>query len=245
MHDFGTLAYMDMHKTGSSLTSQFLKTCCLLDEKAFTKHKFLDQNRNPETFYFTTVRNPLSAYISLFRYGLDGKGGYFQRMTRKGYGRLYRADADAFHEWLDLTLQPAHMAQMYGGLAKLSELGFGLQSARHVLFSLEKPKKKMHRCNSMKQALAVFERGNINSLVLRSETLNAGLMDLATRILPDAFDQSRAQTFFADRDAVRTNQSFSQIAGDIDVDGALGDQLYAREKLIFDRYYGGKSALTR
>ncbi|MEL6563101.1 MAG: hypothetical protein AAFQ59_01550 [Pseudomonadota bacterium] len=243
MHDFGQLVYMDMHKTGSSQTSHFLRACCVLPEVSFVKHAFLRSRRKADAYYFTTIRNPLSAYFSLFRYGLDGKGGYFLRMARKGHGHLYRNDAASYAAWLRVTLQPDHMAHMYGGLSKFMELGFGVLSARHMLFSLEKPKKRIETCQSQSEAVRLFQAGNINHSVVQVEHLNDGLVKLATRTKPDLFDQGRVHTYFAQQAALPINRSISEVMGDVRLDDATLDLLYARENLIFDRYYGGRSAL--
>ncbi len=243
MHDFGHLVYMDMHKTGSTQTSDFLAECCTLDLVHFKKHQFLQTRRRPRAYYFTTIRNPLSAYVSLFRYGLDGKGGYFQRMSRKGFGDLYRKDARAFEDWLAVTLHPDHMTGIYAGLSTFLGLGMGLQSARHMLFSLEKPKKRIEQCATKAEAMALFDNRKITSLVIPLEGLNAGLMDLATQLKPEFFDQARVENYFAASKDRRVNRSKSDLSGDIQLSDAMLETLYDRERLIFDRYYGGADGL--
>ena len=83
MIDFGKIVYLDVQKTGSSFVARFLGECTTLPERSRHRHAPAKALR-PDAFYFTTVRAPLSQYISLFQYGLQGRGGMVERFREAG-----------------------------------------------------------------------------------------------------------------------------------------------------------------
>ena len=90
MHDFGELVYLDLHKTGSFYTSSWLREAIILNEQKFRKHVCIRGDYNQNTFYFITVRNPLSMYSSLYRYGLDKRGAVFKALNMANKTHVYK-----------------------------------------------------------------------------------------------------------------------------------------------------------
>ena len=59
MLDLEKLVYLDMQKTGSTRTIDFLNKSSTLQLQHFSPHQVLPQNYNrPAALFFTTVRNP-------------------------------------------------------------------------------------------------------------------------------------------------------------------------------------------
>ncbi|MEL6201908.1 MAG: hypothetical protein AAFR39_06065, partial [Pseudomonadota bacterium] len=90
------------------------------------------------------------------------------------------------------------------------------------------------------EAIMLFEKLNINDLVLRSEALNRGLETLATEVQPEAFDQKKVSEFFSVIGSDRPNKSVSSVDGNLVLNDKVLEELYIKERLIFDRYYDGQ-----
>lgn len=112
MHDFGGLVYLDLHKTGSNYVSAFLRASCTLREVKNEKHKPITSDYRSDSFYFITVRHPLQAYASLFRYGMGGKGFVRHWLGRAGHNALYGEGPGAFAQWLSFVLDSQNAASL-------------------------------------------------------------------------------------------------------------------------------------
>ena len=75
MDDFGRIIYLDVEKTGSTFISKFLQENMACQRVRKVKHGRIGNDFKKDSFYFISVRNPLSQYLSLYRYGCGGKGG--------------------------------------------------------------------------------------------------------------------------------------------------------------------------
>ena len=124
--------YLDLEKTGCTFLRNVFQS--IFPPESFlvsSKHSLMaTQNLLPKIM---TVRNPYDYYFSLWRYGLDGKGGVYERLSSffpdlstKIYGNK---SLIAFSAFLDFVLNcPAR----YPRSSRLDwlPLGFDLYSAR-------------------------------------------------------------------------------------------------------------------
>lgn len=244
MHDFGKLVYLDMHKTGSTTTSEFLRRCCEYDEVSFKKHAPLRRRRKPDTFYFTTVRHPQSLYKSLYRYGCTGQGGVFERFQKFGKEDLYQNTPESFAAWLKACFEPAFLAQCYPGLAHFFKLGFGLQSARHLVFSLDKPMDRIAACKTYDDAVDLYRTRQITDLVIKNETLDKQLDELALTILPQAFNLRRTIEFFDIELQLNTTRANSVSDLDSAFDGDVMTTFLEQERLLLETFYDAPEPST-
>lgn len=234
MHDLGDIVYLDMHKTGSTVTSRFLNACCLGETQQFAKHRVLRaEEYRPDTFYFTTVRNPFDLYVSLYRYGCDRRGGVFHRLRAAGKAGLYARGPDGFGDWLETVLDPGNAALLDPRYKVVAPLGLGFMSFRHLLYALCAPMQALRVCGSLEAIRSVYREAAIVDLVIRNEELAEGLGVLAFERLPDSFDPEAVRAFL---DAMpRVNASRSQAP--LHWPETLRAEVARREALMVDLFY--------
>ena len=63
------------------------------------KHGVVRDDYASEMFYFITIRHPYDLYSSLYRYGLDGRGGVYKGLKELGKSTVY-ASFDSFIEFV-------------------------------------------------------------------------------------------------------------------------------------------------
>lgn len=201
MHDFGRIVYLDFQKTGSSFVSQFLRAACLHPEIKLQKHVWIRQDYRPDAVYFTTIRQPLMLYSSLYRFGLEERGGVFKAIKSAGLISVYRS----FESFVALLLDEENAEILHPHYTRkvASELGF--LSFRHLLLSLQFPLEKVRAAVESNEPIAALMGQSIISHVLKNEYLNAELLRLSTEVLPEHFDLEKAREFL--ERAPRVNQS--------------------------------------
>ena len=90
MDDFGRIIYLDVEKTGSTFISKFLQENMACQRVRKVKHGRIGNNFKKGSFYFISVRNPLSQYLSLYRYGCGGKGAIYESLAKSEHTQLYQ-----------------------------------------------------------------------------------------------------------------------------------------------------------
>lgn len=131
MIEFETLCYLQNQKTGCTFVETLLRKYCAEGIVRYEKHRPLPR-RKPGKFYFISVREPLDAYGSLFRYGLDKKGELFVRLRSAGHDALYAQGLDGFAAWLEFVLDEKHAALVFPAAGPALSGALGLQSWRFL-----------------------------------------------------------------------------------------------------------------
>lgn len=231
MHDFGKIVYLDFQKTGSSFVSQFLRAACIHPEIKLQKHIWITQDYRPEAVYFTTVRRPLMLYSSLYRFGLEQRGGLFKAVKAAGLVAVYES-FESFAAFL-LNEENAEILHPHYTRRVASELGF--LSFRHLLLSLQFPMEKIRLAIESEEPLASLIEKSIISQVLKNECLNAELLRLSTEVFPEHFDGVRARQFLDC--SPRVNQS--KMAPEVVQlqSSELGAAIEAKEALLLGYYH--------
>lgn len=201
MHDFGKIVYLDLQKTGSNFVSQFLRAACLHPERHLHKHVWIEDDYRPDSIYFITVRQPLMLYSSLYRFGLDGRGGLHKRLQEAGHLPIY----SSFERFTAFLLDPGNGALLHPRYAGPIAEEMGFMSFRFLLLNLQFPLARIRACLGEGRPAASLMSDSIISHVLKNESLNDDLLRLATEQLPEHFDAERARAFLAA--APRANQS--------------------------------------
>lgn len=230
MHDFGKIVYLDLQKTGSSFVSQFLRAACIHPERRLQKHAWIEDDFSSDAVYFITVRHPLMLYSSLYRFGLDRRGGIHNRLVEANRASVY----SSFESFTAFMLDPGNAAILHprydGKVAQ--EMGF--MSFRYLLLNLQFPLVKISECLTKGHALSSLMGESIISHVLKNENLNGELLRLSAELLPEHFDAARAQEFLAR--APRANESKTASAA-LQLDSReLTDAVAAREALLMAFY---------
>lgn len=103
MIELETAVFLQNQKTGSTFVEHFLKANS--DEKivSYPAHKAPGVLRKGK-FHFTTVREPLDLYLSLFNYGLDGGGFVWHALNTRGLSHYYDNGFEGFEPWLQFLL---------------------------------------------------------------------------------------------------------------------------------------------
>ncbi|MFO1131852.1 MAG: hypothetical protein U1E16_07575 [Hyphomicrobiales bacterium] len=230
MHDFGKIVYLDLQKTGSSFVSQFLRAACVHPERRLKKHVWIEDDYREDSIYFITVREPLMLYSSLYRFGLDQRGGIFNRLRDAGHLSVY----DSFQSFTAFLLDPANASLLHPRYVRPVADEMGFMSFRFLLLNLQCPVAKIRRSVDEGQPVSRLMSQSIVSHVLKNETLNDDLLRLATKLLPQHFDAGKAEAFLAT--APRVNQSKTASEALRPETSKLREAVAARESLIMVHY---------
>lgn len=235
MHDFGKIVYLDLHKTGSTLVSRFLNDTCVLPLVREEKHERVWGRPKRKTFYFITVRHPVSQYSSLFRYGLDGRGGLFERLASQGFGMLYNRRHGAFNHWLKFVLDWRNSCYLGEGFERVPqnyELGF--LSYRYLMLALPRSEKSIFKKPGNMDILEYARRLSFVDHVLKNEELNEGLKRLALEVRPEFFDEWKVRKFF--QEDLRTNVAMTDADSIGEVDDDIRNLISVKERVLMSFY---------
>lgn len=235
MHDFGPLVYLEMPKSGSSYVNEFLKKCCILKEIKHHKHVPVKKDYDANSFYFITIRNPLASYSSLYRYGLDQRGGFYKLIRKNDKTSCY----ESFDSFVQFLLDP-HNASFFGkvnplpGYSESIAEQIGFMSYRFMKLSLRFPMSKMRNSLKTGKKLIELERKFITDLEIKNEELNQGLRLLATEKFPEYFDRISVQKFLENTNKINTSKT---LASDLaPLPETTYSKLLDREAMLFSRY---------
>jgi len=230
MHDFGEIIYLDLHKTGSSYISEFLKTCCLLTEKKFHKHDWIRENYDSNKFYFISIRHPFSLYSSLYRFGLDGKGDVRNRLRASNNLSAY----SSFNSFADFLLDERNANLLGYGYNQFYAQHIGFMSFRFLKLSLQFPHKKIDYALKTKGNIEDLHNLLITDLEIKNEDLNGGLRELATEIHPYYFRQDAVIDFLSRTPKINASNTTVE-KHDVMSDTTLSI-LRNKERLLLSKY---------
>jgi len=231
MIEFESFCFLQNHKTGCTLVETFLRAHCSEDIVRYEKH-WAPPARRPGKFYFVGVREPLDTYLSLFNYGLDGRGEIFLRLDAAGQGALYAAGIDGFAEWLRHLLDLPGAAALYPPGCAWMASECGLLTARFLRLAI--PGSERGPGGNWPSRLA--GPGAVDA-VLRYEALVPQLRDLVCGPLRHAFvDLDAALAWLASPPRVNASQRRDRL-GLPHVPPQLRARLAERERLLYDAFY--------
>lgn len=230
MHDFGSLVYLDLQKTGSTFVSKFLNFACVCPERKHQKHLWITDDYRSDATYFITVRHPLDLYSSLYRYGLDQKGGIFLRLQKIRHLEAYAS----FETFIRYMLNPDNAQTLHPSYCKELATQIGFMSFRYLVLSLQFPFSKISSCLQQRRPVDELMSQSIVNHVLRNETLNADLLRLSSELLPQFFDAKKVKTFLAA--APRVNSSKTAADALLIDSHELRHAIASKERLILVHY---------
>jgi hypothetical protein len=142
-------------------------------------------------FYFTSVRDPLDQYLSLFSFGCQTEGQLYQRLEKKGYGEFYDGTWSGFRSWLEFVLEPENALLLGSGYgkrrtSKISDL-IGYQSYRVLSLAIPQADKLMADCETRDAMNSVYKSHNLVSFTVRHESFRPDLTDLVNTKLRSSF----------------------------------------------------------
>lgn len=238
MHDFGKIAYLDLHKSGSTFVSRFLRSCCTLEEVDFRKHDGVREDYNPACFYFISIRNPFGLYSSLYRYGLERKGGVFQRLRHQNLLNCY----ESFNSFTRLLLDEDAAASIDPRYTTEIAQQIGFMSFRLMVLNLQYPMRQIGNALRNGQPIRSLEKNFITSLELKSEELANDLRTLSTDIRPQYFDREQVTRFLDENTRINASsvpeESIDALTDD------LKQIVSMKEELLMSRYSREQSPWT-
>ena len=203
MHNFGSLVYLEMQKSGSTYVNTFLNECCKLTEIKHHKHSAVRNAYDPKNFYFITIRHPLALYSSLYRYGLDQRGIVYHRMKRKGKTSNY----ESFESFMQFVLDPSNASTLEEGYNRSIAEQIGFMSFRFMKLSLQFPLKTIERSLKKGGKLIELEQEFITDLEIKNEELKKGLKLLATEKFPEYFDKTSVHMFLGNHKKINASKT--------------------------------------
>ena len=219
-----------MQKSGSTYVNKFLKECCTLKEIKHEKHAAVKYKYDPKNFYFITIRHPLALYSSLYRYGLDKRGGIYKRLKSLELTQYYKS----FESFVLFMLDPNN-ANTFGveyNSSIAEQIGF--MTFRFMKLSLQFPLEKINNSLESGNNLIDLEQEFITNLEIKNEELTETLKLLATEYFPDYFDQTSVHTFIENTKKTNTSQTKYDSLKTLSNTTAL--KLLDRESLLLSRY---------
>jgi len=240
VHDFGRFVYLDMQKTGSTYTSKFLQHTCKLQEVRYEKHVPVRDSFSRTAFYFITIRHPLSLYSSLYRYGLDRRGGVFHRLEQANLLNVY----SDFDEFLTFVLRPENAAVLGEGYTPDIARHIGFMSFRFLKLSLQYAFRNIDLYTARKNSFWKFafptsvmnlQQQFITHLEIKNENLRDELAHLALERFPEYFNETLVRAFLSEVDGANESKTkASQL--DVALSKNVLKTLKSREKLLWSRY---------
>ena len=230
MHDFGRLVYLEMQKSGSTFVNRFLSYCCTLTEIKRNKHAAVTNDYDPNSFYFITIRHPLALYSSLYRFGLDQRGGLYQRLKKAQKTSCY----SNFEAFVVFMLDPQNAPFLTAGYnIKIAEQ-IGFMSFRFMKLSLQFPNRKILNCLASGNNLIELEREFITDLEIKNEDLIQGLKVLSTEIIPEHFEEKSVIKFL--NNSPKINASKTRAEDLVPLSNPTLSKLHTQEALLLSRY---------
>jgi hypothetical protein len=196
MIEFDRFCYLQNQKTGCTYVETFIRQCTTDDIVRYEKHAPLTRYQ-AHKFYFINVRNPLDTYLSLFNYGLDGKGEIYLKLKQAGFGELYANGIAGFEHWLDFILTPEKSLNMEAASSQkdpaLTHPQLGLLSYRFMRLACLGFDQAAASLLEQAQVVAYFSQHFKMNAVIKNEEMASALIDLVTGPLKPAFS-SQAKT---------------------------------------------------
>jgi len=241
-----------MHKTGCTHIAVVLSS--LFDGKQIGKHNAATHDQILNNRYFiSSIRNPWDWYLSLWTFGVQGKGALMQRLTQKNLASsikqtielskdtaLWRDvytrsdDIESFRKWLRLIHDPNYsrfLGEGYGD-TKVNTL-CGFMTYRYLCLCCKKIKDiRNHEVISTYTDLVNFENNNCYiDFFIRQESLEDDLCEAVEKVRPLTYEE-RERIYSAEK----TNTSKRSLLISDYYDTKSIELIGSRDKLLIDKF---------
>lgn len=235
MDQYDRVCYLDMQKTGSTYVTGFLSKHIKGGRKHYEKHgRITAEAYDPSLFYFISVRDPLDMYFSLFNYGLDKKGGFFQSLTEQGLGKLYASGREGFDAWLNHVLDPDGLSEVKDAYDRMPSHLFGFMTFRFLKLSFAAPYATLRKLRDAKDVTDVYRATKIHRAIIHTETLAEDLRRLVVNDLREhVIDFDAAMTHLDSKERLNVSSARNKKATDFASEDTLR-RVQARERFMFE-----------
>jgi hypothetical protein len=259
MLDFGRFCYLHVEKTGGTYVSQLLNEVSLLSlwrsklHDTVVDHVSLNHilyqikstkrlNRfkggvfRSNCFYFNTVREPFSYYASLYNYGCDGRGGAAYALRQHGKGHLYDGTERSFLNWVDFILDGDCAKIWHDEYSRTCAHAVGFLTYRFLRLSFSNPITKLLSIKSPSDALSTYNKHNICSYTLKTESLNKDLYYLLNGPLKQYVDTNVSERLLVKKNKINASSSHAANS-DILRNSSIASKVIERDSFIFKTFY--------
>lgn len=230
---YPSFIYLQNQKTGSTFVEDFLMKHCSEPLLNYQKHAVLDAA--PGCFCFTNVREPLALYRSLFAYGLDGRGGIYQRLCANGFAGLYQQGPEGFPAWLEFMVGSEKADLLADHYSESIAKSIGIMTWRYLRLACPDFERAASSLTSQNSVLAYHDNNLVLGAVIRQEHLVEDLLTLIEGPLKAFIQDHDAATQWL-ASAPRVNRSLSSVDG-VDIPEPLAAQIKSKEAILYKLYY--------
>jgi len=242
MIEFETLCYLQNQKTGCTFVETMLRKHCSEGIVRYEKHRVLPR-RKPGKFYFISVREPLDAYGSLFRFGLDKKGELFMRLRATGHAALYARGMEGFAAWLEFVLDARHASLVFPAAGPELSAALGLQSWRYLRLAALNLDQGARTLTSPQALRDYAQEHKVVSSVVRYECMQQDLSELVQGQLAHAFaDPAEAVRWLQQSPRINASETQAPLALR-DIAHDLLERLMQREWYLYGHFYNADGSL--
>lgn len=235
MDDFGRVVYLDVEKTGSSFISKFLQENMTCQRVSMVKHGRIGRDFRKDSFYFISVRNPLSQYLSLYSYGCEEKGAIYESLKKSGHASLYQPDREAFEQWLRFVLAAKNSSHLGADYQSVDTELMGLQTFRFLALSFQNPLAKLKPLHDYATLCGLYEKKKIHSQVVRNESLRADMETLVDTRLSSFVDTESAKRYLEKSPPINRSP---KLGFDIEsIDDETMSLVRRKERFLLERFY--------
>lgn len=237
MIEFDTFCYLQNQKTGCTYVETLIRKFCTEGIVFYDKH-FIPNKVKPNKFYFVNVRDPLDTYLSLFNYGLDGRGTIYENFVKYGYQGLYVKGIKGFSDWLSFMLDPQSAPYIFHRHDQQIANQIGLLTYRFLRLACIGFHGNTTGLSDRSSIEDYYKKYSILSYVIKNESMKSQLIDLISGPLKHAFLNTREAIAWINRDE-RINES-SRRDKSVDsmlISDALMNQLKNREWFLYKHFY--------
>jgi hypothetical protein len=242
MLEYETFAYLGLQKTGSSFIADFLRRFCR--EACVSTHKHwptLAEAHSREKLYIISVRDPLDQYLSLYSYGVEGKGKLHGRLSKQGYDSFYDGTPDNFRQWLRTILRPSNAQLLNRAYAKIAGGKIarivGYQSFRYLNLAMPSPEALLEHATDQESLRRAFEKNNVVGFAIRNERLNSDLASLVQgRLRNSIADPDAALTYLETAERINASNRVDKRGVSFDLGDRLKARLHDREWLLHELF---------
>jgi len=173
--------YIDTQKTGSTFIVKFLRTHAKGEPLRFNQHRYVDRKNPPEGlvdeghFYFTSCREPLDQYRSLYVAGCEGKGAIRKFNDRNSTALVdtYDGTPDGFCRWLGFLTGPDRTQYLVPKVQRAFSAELGLMGCRFLALNLDGKPPELMQDRPRVDLEAAWRDFRLPHTILRQENLRA------------------------------------------------------------------------
>lgn len=226
MLEFDTFCFLQNQKTGCTYIESFLRKFCSEGIVRYEKHR-APPVRKEDKFYFASVREPLDAYLSLYNYGLDGKGELLIKLVKLGRRDLYSRGIAGFEDWLDFVLG----MEAGGGSA------IGLMSYRFLRLAAFGFEKNAATDWSLQQVDDYYQKNRLLDAVIHYENMQQELTQLVQGPLAHVFANKEQALRWIQEDKRINTSTRRDKSEQVVLSEAVRKKLQSRESWLYQNFY--------